>query len=142
MGLIVVLYKLCQHCGPSSPRRKYSSSTARADLQHVVCVSNLEMKQSLKSRRFDQNKRQVSASTPVTKSSDQYAQNIVVKNLQRTTHPSFRVFLAAIMDGYINKMDEAYRLRKIEHVTGLTGGSIWEVNQITFVAPVCICTSF
>jgi len=34
-------------------------------------------------------------------------------------------------------MDETYRQRKIDHVTGLTGGSVWEINTVTFVAPVC-----
>lgn len=33
-------------------------------------------------------------------------------------------------------MDETYRQRKIDHVTGLTGTSLWEINQVTFVAPV------
>lgn len=37
-------------------------------------------------------------------------------------------------------IDEAYRQRKIDNVTGYVGGSIWEINQVTFVAPVCCYT--
>ncbi|KAL1304332.1 hypothetical protein AAFC00_000733 [Neodothiora populina] len=32
-------------------------------------------------------------------------------------------------------IDDAYRQRKIDHVTGFTGGSIWEINEVTFIAP-------
>lgn len=35
-------------------------------------------------------------------------------------------------------VDDSYRQRKIDHVTGYTGGSIWEINEVTFVAPVCL----
>lgn len=37
-------------------------------------------------------------------------------------------------------IDEGYRLRKIDHVTGYTGSSVWEINEVTFIAPVCSLT--
>lgn len=60
------------------------------------------------------------------------------KESQRHLSLSHSFVIVLSLEVFINMIDDVYRQRKIDHVTGHTGGSIWEINQVTFVAPACL----